>query len=134
MRVEQEKVECFHNKMGYPVGNGPELVDIHLASQRSDFIEEELEELREAQGYADIVKVADALADLIYVILGTAIVYGIDLQPIFDEVHRSNMTKDALDPVTKKGGKGPGYEPPRIAELLLIQATDLANYDGSYGV
>lgn len=123
MRVEQEKVECFHDKMGYPIGTTPAMVPYPLAVQRTDFIQEELNEYSRAVENGDLAQVADALADMLYVILGTAVVFGIDLAPIFDEVHRSNMTKDVLDPVTKKGGKGPGYEKPRLAELLLIQAT-----------
>jgi len=127
MRVEQEKVECFHDKMQYTTNEKPTLVDIDLARQRYHLILEELGEYAEAAEARDIVKIADAIADMLYVVLGTAVVHGIDVQPIFDEVHRSNMTKDQLDPVTKKGGKGPGYEPPRIAELLLIQSTGVGN-------
>jgi predicted HAD superfamily Cof-like phosphohydrolase len=127
MRVEQEKVECFHDKMQYTTNEKPTLVDIDLARQRYHLILEELGEYAEAAEARDIVKIADAIADMLYVVLGTAVVHGIDVQPIFDEVHRSNMTKDQLDPVTKKGGKCPGYEPPRIAELLLIQSTGVGN-------
>lgn len=126
MRVSQEQVESFHAKMDYPIAEKPVLIDRDLAWQRKDFIAEELGEYVEAVLDNDLVKVADALADLLYVVLGTAVVHGIDLQPIFNEVHRSNMTKDKLDPVTKKGGKGPSYEKPRIAELLFIQTTGVA--------
>lgn len=128
MRVEQEQVENFHVKMGYPTGEKPALVPYELAMQRYEFMLEELEEYRRAVENGDLVEIADALADLKYVTLGTNVVFGIDAQPIFAEVHRSNMTKDALDPITKKGGKGPAYEKPRIAELLLLQTTDLPGY------
>jgi predicted HAD superfamily Cof-like phosphohydrolase len=121
MRVAQEQVECFHEKMGYPIGETPVMPDWEMRQQRYKFMREELEEYMRAAENGDLVEVADALADLAYVLFGTAIVCGIDLQPIFAEVHRSNMTKDKLDPVTKKGGKGPGFEKPRIAELLLVQ-------------
>lgn len=129
MRVEQEKVELFHEKMGYPVADTPALPDWPMREQRYEFMLEELNEYRRACENADLVEVADGLADLLYVLLGTAIVFGIDLAPIFDEVHRSNMTKDKLDPITKKGGKGEGFEKPRLAELLLMQSTGLDNPD-----
>lgn len=125
MRVEQEKVETFHAKMDYPIGEKPTLVPYDLAKQRYEFMLEELNEYMLAIENGDLVGVADGLADLIYVALGSAVVFGIDLQPIFDEVHRSNMTKTALDPATRKGGKGAGYQPPRIADVLLLQTTGL---------
>jgi len=121
MRVSQEQVAAFHEKMAYPRGTAPQLIDVELVKQRYKFIEEELIEYLEACSEENVVKVADALADLLYVVLGTAVVHGIEVAPVFEEVHRSNMTKDRLDPVTKKGGKGPGYEPPRIAEILFTQ-------------
>lgn len=128
MRVAQEQVEAFHRKMSYPVApfNHPAPIPKELADQRYRFIAEELNELDEAMADDNLVEVADALADLLYVVLGTAVVFGIDIAPIFNEVHRSNMTKDRLDPITKKGGKGPGFEKPRLAELVLLQMTKLA--------
>lgn len=125
MRVEQEKVALFHEKHSLPTAERPGMVPRVLQDQRYKLIAEELNELDEAMDVGSLVQVADALADLLYVVLGTAVVFGIDMEPIFDEVHRSNMTKDGLDPVTKKGGKGPAYERPRLAELLIIQGTQL---------
>ncbi len=123
MRIEQERVEQFHEKMAYPIGAQPHIVEPSMAIQRHDFILEELEEYLTAATTDNLVGVADALADLLYVVLGTAIVHGIDIQPIFDAVHKSNMSKDKLDPITKKGGKGPDYKPPTadIASNLLLQ-------------
>jgi predicted HAD superfamily Cof-like phosphohydrolase len=92
---------------------------------RDRLIREEADEYKGAAIEGDLVEVADGLADLLYVVLGTCVAHGIDIQPIFDEVHRSNMTKDTLDPVTRKGGKGPNYERPRVAEFLLMQTTGL---------
>lgn len=57
---------------------------------RYNLIHEECEELKDAK---DIYDVADALGDLLYVVLGAAVTYGINLKPIFDEIHRSNMSK-----------------------------------------
>jgi len=129
MRVSQEQVETFHTKMDYPVAETPAMTDWAMRQQRYAFMREELEEYMRAAENGDLVEIADALADLLYVTLGTAVVFGIDIQPVFAEVHRSNMTKTPLDPVTKKGGKGPGYEKARIAEVLLLQARSFAAMD-----
>lgn len=83
---------------------------------------EELEELCDAMRAKDLVGIADGLADLLYVVYYTANAYGLVMQPIFDEVHRSNMTK--------KGGakredgkqlKSPSYEPPNLEPLIKAQ-------------
>lgn len=78
------------------------------------------------QGDVNIVDVADALADLDYVIEGTRLEFGIDGGPIADEVHRSNMSKLGADgkPVRREDGKilkGPNYEPPDIEGELRKQ-------------
>lgn len=124
MRAEQEMVELFHEKMGAPINTRPTLVPQELWELRAKLIAEELKEYIEACEAGDLVAIADALGDLEYVLLGTAVTHGIQLQPVFREVHRSNMTKDALDPVTKKGGKGPGYQAPCIAAVLFNQQHD----------
>lgn len=89
---------------------------------RLNLIEEEYTELRTAAAKGDIVAQADACADLLYVVLGFMIEAGIP-SAVFDEVHRSNMTKLGENglPVLREDGKslkGPNYEPPRIAEIL----------------
>jgi predicted HAD superfamily Cof-like phosphohydrolase len=128
MRVAQEKVAAFHDKHGYDNPAKPTLIDGPASDVRYKIMREELEEYMRAQDKRDLVEVADALADLIYTVLGTAVVHGIDLQPIFDEVHRSNMTKDAAPPTEpNRPFKGPAFERPRLAELLLIQTTGMAD-------
>lgn len=121
----QRKVLEFHRKHQLPEADAPTVIDKEIAQHRLGLITEELREFVEAANADNLVGIADALADLLYVVLGTAVAYGIDIAPVFDEVHRSNMTKTPLDPATKKGGKGAGYQPPRIADLLFIQATKL---------
>lgn len=128
MRVAQEKVAEFHRKYGYANPDAPTLLSSEAAVFRAMLIREELGEYELAQAQGDLTQVADALADLIYVVLGTAVFHGIDLQPIFDEVHRSNMTKDLDRDGINKPVKGAAFEEPRIAELLLIQSTGLAGY------
>jgi dCMP deaminase len=83
---------------------------------------EELNEMLRGMAANDLVEIADGAADLIYVVVGTCIAYGIPIDKILAEVHRSNMTKTAkpakLGEKYGSGAKGPGYEPPRIAEML----------------
>ena len=90
---------------------------------RYELIREELEELHEAFGAKDIVEVADALADLLYVVYGAGHAFGIDLDECFLEVHRSNMSKLGEDgkPVKRFDGKimkGPGFFAPDLESIL----------------
>lgn len=126
MRVEQEKVREFMDMIGDHVSNKPTLVDQDAAVRRCKLITEEADEYEEANLSGDLVKVADAIGDLAYVVIGAAVMHGIDLQPIFDEVHRSNMTKEPFSGNDYKlCRKGPSFEPPRLADLLIMQATGL---------
>lgn len=125
MRIEQEKVEQFHKHIKQLINERPTLLHPDLCHRRADYMEEELKEYRIAADNQDLVEIADSLADLIYLVLGTAVVHGIDLQPIFDEVHRSNMTKNRVMNSWGKGGKGPNFVPPRIADLLVQQRYEL---------
>ena len=130
MRIAQEKVFQFHEKHGFDRAETPRLVPFHLAFRRHGFMQEELEEYVQAVHQEDLVGIADALGDLLYVVLGTAVTHGIDLEPVFEEIHRSNMTKTPMDPATKKGSKGPGYEPPQLAAVLLKQTEAFSQADG----
>ena len=86
---------------------------------RMSLMGEELSELAKAWGEVNIVEVADALADLLYVVYGTAVAAGIDIESIFREVHHSNMTKRVDGAFKPK--KGVGYRAPNIAPLLKRQ-------------
>jgi predicted HAD superfamily Cof-like phosphohydrolase len=86
---------------------------------RIDLITEETQELAQALSDNDVVEVADALADLLYVVYGAAHTFGIDIQPIFDEVHRSNMAKVGADGkvIRRSDGKilkPEGWTPPNV--------------------
>jgi predicted HAD superfamily Cof-like phosphohydrolase len=89
----------------------------HLHELRQRLFDEEAGELAEAVCGRDIVKIADALGDIVFVAVGTAVTYGIPFDAVLAEVFRSNMTKTNT-PAEAKLVKGPDYEPPRIAELL----------------
>lgn len=91
---------------------------------RCALIEEEAAEFRAAIEDGDIVGVADAIADLLYVVYGAALTFGIPVREVFTEVHRSNMTKlgdDAL-PLYREDGKvlkGPNFSPPDLMPILI---------------
>jgi predicted HAD superfamily Cof-like phosphohydrolase len=123
MQGWQRMVREFHNKFGQPVVEKPTDPNWDRSDLRIRLMREELNETVGAILAGDLVEVADGLADLIYVALGTAIEYGIDMEPIFREVHRSNMAK--LPGNMREDGKvtkPEGWEPPRIAEILAEQS------------
>lgn len=91
---------------------------------RCALIEEEAAEFRTALEEHDIVGLADAIADLLYVTYGAALTFGIPIREVFAEVHRSNMTKldDEGNPVYRDDGKvmkGPNFSAPRLMSLLV---------------
>lgn len=112
------QVREFHQKFGVECKDRPEIPSLEVRILRFRLIAEEFTEFKNAELRHDMVGIADALADLSYVILGTALAYGIPLAEVFDEVHRSNMTKDGDPRTDGKITKGPSYQPPRIAEIL----------------
>lgn len=85
---------------------------------RIQLIQEELAELTEALAKGDVVAVADALGDLEYVVLGAGNALGIDLGPVTEEIHRSNMTKTPGNGHHPKGAK---YSPPNLTPILVRQ-------------
>jgi predicted HAD superfamily Cof-like phosphohydrolase len=131
----QALVQEFHERFGAPVAERPTLIPRERAQLRVRLIAEELQEYALAAGLpvkivvleehgtvgADLVEVADALGDLEYVVLGSAVEHGIRLDPVVREIHRSNMTKS---PATDEGGKilkGPDYRPPELAGIVADQ-------------
>lgn len=123
MRDAMRMVGEFHEAFGLPDLDTPSIPHVSEIWLRQGLIDEEVEELREANLNRDIVEVADALADIIYVACGTALVYGIDLEAVFEEVHRSNMAKLGPDgqPIYRGDGKvlkPEGWTPPAIARAL----------------
>ncbi|RYF06923.1 MAG: hypothetical protein EOO77_26315 [Oxalobacteraceae bacterium] len=90
---------------------------------RSDLLEEEFNEYLDGEKNNDLVEIADALADIIYIAYGTGVSYGLPMDEIFDEVHRSNMSKLGEDgrPVYREDGKvvkGPNYSKPDIHAIV----------------
>ena len=88
---------------------------------------EETGEFLAASEQGDLVAIADALADIVYVAYGTALTYGIDLDSVLREVHRSNMSKLGADgqPLLRPDGKvlkSDRYRPPDIASIISAHA------------
>lgn len=112
-----DMVREFHAKFGVPDSASPDISQHR--ELRIKLIAEEFRELRLALDANDVVEVADALADLLYVTIGAALQWGIPLDRVFAEVHRSNMTKDGGGKrADGKILKGPGYAPPDVAAVL----------------
>lgn len=86
----QKDVEDFHRALDIPIGQIPE---IRRGKLRVELIREESKELRKAIERGDLVEAIDGMCDLIVVTLGTAVEFGIDLEPFWDEVHKTNMAK-----------------------------------------
>ena len=88
---------------------------------RIKLIREELREFEKAADDKNLVKIADALGDILYVIYGTGVSYGIDLEPIFREIHESNISKgepSVLRSSTGKILKAENYRPPNLQPIL----------------
>lgn len=90
-----DAVKSFHIALGLPVGASPKQIDKKAFARRTRLICEELSEYCTAVSNDDIIKIADALADLLYVVFGAAIEHGLPMDEIFRQVHVSNMTKTA---------------------------------------
>lgn len=108
-------VREFHAHVGAAIRSEPS-VDVPGAERCCRFIEEEEAELRAAVTAGDAVGVADALGDLAYVVYGAALHFGIDLDAVLQEVHRTNMTKTPAG--NGKAIKGPNDSPPRLTPIL----------------
>ncbi len=119
-----EKVGLFMNTFGQEVKNKPSLSTAKINNLRYNLIKEELEELKEAMNKKDIIEVADALTDILYVTYGAGHAFGIDLDKCFDEVQNSNMSKldDSGKPIYNESGKvmkGPKYFKPNLKKIVL---------------
>ena len=120
----QAMVEAFHRMFGIVVHREPTVVDDRTRALRERLIEEEFEELKEAMAKHDLPCIAKEMADLLYVVYGTAVSYGIDMDPVFREVHRSNMSKvGGYKREDGKWVKPASYSPAAIAPILAEQTT-----------
>ncbi len=123
MTDEQQMVAEFHETFDIAVETVPRVPDEATRSLRVRLIQEEFDELQEALGQRDAAAVAKELADLLYVVYGTAVSCGIDMEPVFREVHRSNMSKiGGHKRADGKWVKPPTYSPARIEPILASQS------------
>ena len=123
MKSNFELVGEFMETFGQEVKTSPEFPDNDTIVLRLELIQEELNELREAIGDANLVEVADALTDILYVTYGAGHAFGINLDKCFNEVQESNMSK--LDengkPIYREDGKilkGPNYFEPDLSKYV----------------
>ena len=118
-----EKVKIFMQTFGQEVKSKSSLSSEKINSLRISLIQEELDELKKAIQDKDIVEVADALTDILYVTYGAGHAFGIDLDQCFNEVQNSNMSKlgDDGKPIYNENGKvmkGPNYFKPDLSKYI----------------
>ena len=118
-----EKVGLFMKTFGQEVKNNSGLSSEKINSLRISLISEELDELKKAISDNDIVEVADALTDILYVTYGAGHAFGINLDKCFNEVQNSNMSKLGKNkkPIYNEHGKvmkGPDYFKPDLSKFL----------------
>lgn len=119
----ESKVLEFHKTFNCSIADAPGFPYQEIRNCRIDLLKEEFDEYLHAERSDNLVEVADGLADMVYVIFGTAIAYGIPLEKILDEVHASNMSKLGEDgrPIFREDGKvlkGPNFFRPNIPGIL----------------
>ena len=118
-----DKVGKFMKTFGQEVKEKPSLSSDKINQLRISLIKEELDELKEAMDSKNLLEVADALTDLLYVTYGAGHAFGIDLDKCFEEVQNSNMSKLGEDgkPIYNEFGKvmkGPNYFKPNLIKYI----------------
>ena len=122
MYEAQKMVREFHREFDIHVAGSPSVPDPKTTILRERLIQEEFDELKETMKAENLPGIAKELADLLYVVYGTAVSYGIDMAPVFREVQRSNMSKvGGYKRDDGKWVKPPTYSPARIEPILESQ-------------
>ena len=117
------KVGTFMKTFGQEVKTKPSFSTDKINKLRIDLIKEELQELTDAMNNKDLLEVADALTDILYVTYGAGHAFGIDLDKCFEEVQNSNMSKlgENGEPIYNEAGKvmkGPNYFKPDLGKYV----------------
>ena len=118
-----QKVKNFMEKFGQEVKSSPSFSSPKINELRYNLIKEELDEFKQALENKDLLEVADALTDILYVTYGAGHAFGIDLDSCFNEVQNSNMSKLGKDgkPIYNDQGKvmkGPNYFKPDLSKFI----------------
>ena len=122
MNDMQKMVLEFHEQFDIHVAPKPSVPNEATQTLRNRLIQEEFEELQEAMQSKDLPSMAKELADLLYVVYGTAVSLGIDIEPVFKEVHRSNMSKvGGYKREDGKWVKPPTYSPASLEAIISTQ-------------
>jgi predicted HAD superfamily Cof-like phosphohydrolase len=122
MADAQVMVAAFHRLFDIVEHGAPTAIDERTKALRVQLIQEEFDELKEAMAQGDLPAVAKEIADLLYVVYGTAVSYGIEMDPVFREVHRSNMSKvGGYKREDGKWVKPVTYSPAKIEPILAEQ-------------
>ena len=127
------KVGIFMKTFGQEVKDKPSFSTDKINKLRIDLIKEELEELTEAMENKDLLEVADALTDILYVTYGAGHSFGINLDKCFDEVQNSNMSKLDINgkPIYNESGKvmkGPNYFKPDLNKFVAWWKKTIIGY------
>lgn len=122
VKTNQEKVKDFQIAFKSNVSDVSKLPNDKERQLRIKLLKEEFDEYIDGEENNDIVEIADALGDMMYIILGTAVSYGLPLEEIFNEIHNSNMSKlENGKPIFREDGKvlkGSNYFKPDIKKYL----------------
>lgn len=124
-------VKMFHEKFGCAVGTVPAIPSGEETVLRCRLVREEYDELMAAMNEEDLPGIADAVTDLIYVLLGTAVAYGIDIRPVWELVQAANMAKEGGS--TRPDGKilkPDGWQSPDVSGEIKRQQTNLCPWCG----
>jgi len=128
LNTKQDKIAEFMKKINQNVRTKPTTnIPYREKMLRIKLIIGEVSELIDAMSNDNLIEIADGLGDILYVIYGTCNTYGIHIEDIFDEIHRSNLTKSVEDGGEDSSGKvlkGPNYSPPDIKSLIDKQIKD----------
>lgn len=140
MKSWADMVEEFNRSNGYPPLKKPSILELSNdeAFLRLHLMCEELGELSRAMNERELIKFADSITDLLYVVVGTAVATGLGpiLEDLFEEVHRSNMTKTfpaRLGQGHRGALKGPGFESPDLASIIDGYTDALKSIEESAG-
>lgn len=133
MKTAFEQLKEFHDVYECYSGTKPHLPANEIRQLRVNLLKEEWAEYLDAEANDDLVEIADALADMVYICLGTAVAYGIPFDKIWEEVHASNMSKLDSDgrPIRREDGKvlkGPRFFEPKIETIIKQESSSFEKH------